>query len=124
MENERVYNDLMNERISDSEFQAHAERAIDEVERSFGKLAEDHDIDVQVEGGVLNVTFEEPEPGRFILSPNSSVRQLWLSARVASFKFDWNNDAAGFVLAGYDETLKQVLERLTREQLGDDSIIL
>jgi iron donor protein CyaY len=124
MENDPVYNDRMNERISDSEFQERAERAIAEFERTFGELAEERDIDVQVEGGVLSITFEEGEPGRFILSPNSSVRQMWLSARVSSFKFDWNSALGEFALAGHDETLKQVLERLTREQLGDYSVIL
>jgi len=124
MENNPVYNDRMNERISNSEFQEFAERAIAEFEQAFGELAEDRDIDVQVEGGVLSITFEEGEPGRFILSPNSSVHQMWLSARVSSFKFAWNRDLGEFVLAGHDETLKQVLERLTREQLGDDSVIL
>ncbi|MGA9773847.1 MAG: iron donor protein CyaY [Blastocatellia bacterium] len=114
----------MSERLSDSEFQQKAEGAIDELEESYGALAEERDIDVQVEGGVLSVTFDEGEPGRFIVSPNSSVRQLWVSARVASFKFDWSNEAGGFVLAGTGEPLRQVMTRLTQEQLGASDIIL
>jgi len=111
----------MTERISEAEFQPRAEQAIRQLEQSFGELAEVRDIDVQVEGGVLSVTFEEGEPGRFIVSPNSSVRQIWVSARVSSFKFDWS-DEIGFVLNG--ESLKQVMTRLTREQLSDQSVEL
>ncbi|HKS40991.1 MAG TPA: iron donor protein CyaY [Blastocatellia bacterium] len=115
---------MMSERLSETEFQQKAEAAIDDLEKSFGELAEERDIDVQIQGGVLSVTFEEGEPGRFIVSPNSSVRQLWVSARVASYKFDWSNEAEGFVLAGTGEPLKQVMTRLTQEQLGASDIAL
>lgn len=114
----------MSERLSEAEFQKKAEAAIGELERAFGDLAESKDIDVEVEGGVLTVTFEEGEPGKFIISPNSSVRQVWVSARVSSFKFDWSDDAESFVLAGSRETLKDVMNRLTREQLGDNDLLL
>lgn len=114
----------MSERITETEFQQKAEDAIHQLEASFARLAEDRDLDVQVEGGVLNVAFEEDQPGRFIVSPNSSVRQLWVSARVSSFKFDWSDEAGGFVLAGTGERLTQVITRLTREQLGDETIDL
>jgi iron-sulfur cluster assembly protein CyaY len=112
----------MTERISEAHFQVKAEQAIQQLEQSYAELAEDRDIDVQVEGGVLSVTFEEGEPGRFIVSPNSSVRQIWVSARVSSFKFDWSDEIASFALNG--ESLKEVMARLTREQLGDQNVEL
>jgi CyaY protein len=114
----------MTERLSDTEFQSKAETAIEELERSFGDLADDRDIDLQVEGGVLSVTFEEGEPGKFIVSPNSSAKQMWVSARVSSFKFDWSDAAGGFVLSGKGDSLKDVMTRLTREQLSDDTVSL
>ena len=114
----------MTERLTDAEFQSKAEAAIAELERAFANLADDRDIDLQVEGGVLSVTFEEGEPGKFIVSPNSSAKQVWVSARVSSFKFDWSADTNGFVLAGKGDSLKDVMARLTREQLGDDSVSL
>jgi CyaY protein len=114
----------MSERISETEFQQKAEKAIGELERAFGDLAEERDLDVQVQGGVLTVSFEEGEPGKFIVSPNSSVRQLWVSARMTSSKLDWSNDENTFVLAGTSETLEQVMTRLTREQLQDDAVEL
>jgi CyaY protein len=115
---------MMSERLSEAEFQSKAEDAIRDLEKAFGQLAEERDIDVELEGGVLSVTFEEGEPGKFIVSPNSSVSQVWVSARVSSFKFDWSHDAGEFVLAGTGETLKDVVSRLTSEQLGDGGISL
>lgn len=114
----------MNNQITEAEFQKYADTAISQLEASFARVAEDRDLDVQVESGVLSVEFDEGEPGKFIVSPNSSVKQLWISARVSSFKFDWSEEAGGFVLAGTGEPVKQVLTRLTREQLRDDSIEL
>jgi hypothetical protein len=40
---------------------------------------------------------------------------------MSSFKFDWSEASGAFILSGSDEPLKQVIIRLTREQLGDDS---
>jgi iron-sulfur cluster assembly protein CyaY len=113
----------MSERISEDEFQQRAEAAISSLERLFGELAEKRDIDVELEGGVLTINFEEGEPGKFIVSPNSPVRQIWVSARVSSFKFDWSADWQEFVLTGSDESLREVMMRLTQEQLGEtDSV--
>lgn len=114
----------MTERITEAEFQTHAEQAIGELERAFGELAEAHEIDVELEGGVLSITFEEGEPGKFIVSPNSSVRQVWVSARVSSLKFDWQEENQEFVMASTGETLKQAMTRLTGEQLGDATVAL
>ena len=114
----------MNERINEAEFQQHAEEAIAELERALGKLAEERDIDVQIEGGVLSVTFEEGEPGRFIVSPNSSARQIWVSARVSSLKFDWVEQTEQFVVLATGETLRQAMSRFTQQQLGDSNLAL
>ena len=114
----------MSERMTEAEFQKRADEAIAELERAFGELAESRDIDVELEGGVLTVTFEEGEPGKFIVSPNSSVRQVWVSARVSSFKFDWSDADGAFVLAGSNDTLKRVMSRLAGEQLGGGDVSL
>jgi CyaY protein len=115
---------FMSRRLDDAEFQAKSEATISRLDKAYSKLADERDIDVEVQGGVLSITFEEGEPGRFIVSPNSSAGQVWLSARVSSFKFDWSDEADDFVLSGSGERIKAVLQRLTREQLGDDDVEL
>lgn len=114
----------MSRRLDDAEFQTKSEEAIGRLEKAYSKLADERDIDVEMQGGVLSITFEEGEPGKYIVSPNSSAGQVWLSARVSSFKFDWSDEANDFVLAGTGEPIKAVLQRLTREQLGDEDVDL
>lgn len=114
----------MHNSISEAEFVDKAEKTIAELEKAYSRLAEDRDLDVEVEGGVLAVTFEEGEPGKYIVSPNSSARQVWLSARVSSFKFDWSEEKGTFVIAATGETIKDVMTRLTRQQLDDPDIAL
>ena len=111
-------------KLSDIEFQARTEDTLKDLEFAFSQLAEERDIDVEMQGNVLTVTFEEGEPGKFVISPNSSVGQIWVSARLASYKFDWSDSANDFVLPESDELIKTVLERLTREQLGDAEVSL
>jgi CyaY protein len=111
-------------KLTDAEFEQKSEEAIKELENAFSHLADERDIDVEVSGGVLSVTFEEGEPGKFIVSPNSPAGQIWVSARVSSFKFNWSAEANGFALASSGEPIRAVLERLTREQLGDDDVEL
>ena len=108
--------------MDEKDFQRSAEQAISELEAAFSALADGREIDIEVEGGVLTVTFEEGEPGKFIVSPNSAAGQLWVSARVSSFKFDPGDD--GFVLAGTRESLRGVMTRLVRDQLDDQTVIL
>jgi CyaY protein len=114
----------MTYKLGDAEFQTKSEAAISELEKAFGKLADERDIDVEMQGGVLSITFEEGEPGKFIVSPNSSAGQVWVSARVGSYKFDWSAETNGFVLAGTGEAIKAVLQRLAQEQLGDGNVEL
>jgi CyaY protein len=108
----------MSKRLNDAEFKEKAEWTILALEASFAELAEEREMDVEVEGGVLIVTFEEGTPGKFIVSPNSSAGQLWVSARSASYKFDWSEEEDEFVLVGTVEPIHEVMRRLTKEQLG------
>jgi iron donor protein CyaY len=114
----------MAERITSDEFQRRAEETIARLESAFSKLADERDIDVQVQEGVLTITFEEGEPGKFIVSPNSSALQIWVSARVSSSKFDWSTEKETFELVGTGETIREAMQRLTREQLADDEVVL
>ena len=50
---------------------------------------EDAGFEVEEQNGVLNVLFEDP-PGKFVITPNTPVRQIWISALSTSFKLDWD----------------------------------
>jgi CyaY protein len=78
--------------------------------------AESH-FEVDEQGGVLNITFEEPV-GKFVITPNAPVRQIWISALSTSFKLDWDQAATAFTLPRTGEQLLPLVDRLIAEHLG------
>ena len=70
------------------------------------------------QGEKLELLFEEPEEARFVISPNTPVRQIWISALTTSFKLSWSDKAGAFVLDKTGETLAQLMGRILTQQLG------
>lgn len=62
--------------------------------------------------------FEEPEETKFVISPNTPVREIWISALATSFKLQWSESAHTFVLGKTGETLTEVMSRILSTQLG------
>ncbi|MGA3160631.1 MAG: iron donor protein CyaY [Terracidiphilus sp.] len=73
-------------------------------------------FEIDEQGGVLNVTFEDPA-GKFVITPNAPVRQIWISALSTSFKLDWDAAAAAFTLPRTGEHLRPLVDRLIAEHL-------
>src|ERR1700734_3686128 len=96
----------------EQEFRRAAENALDELKRHLIEREEEVEAGFEVEeqGGVLNVVFEEPAV-KFVITPNTPVRQIWISALSTSFKLDWNPAAATFVLARTNEKLIPLVDR-------------
>ena len=53
-----------------------------------------------------------------MISPNTPVRQIWISALATSFKLGWSEQAGAFVLDKTGENLNQVMSRILSQQLG------
>jgi len=102
--------------LTEAEFQSHAETALNWLNRALGDVAEEHDVEVLFQNGVLTIEVDEPNPGKIVISPNSSVRQIWISAQSRSFKLDWAG--TDFVLTATGEPLRKLVARLVGEQLG------
>jgi iron donor protein CyaY len=102
--------------LSEHEFRLEADRTLEQLQRSLMPLADSEGFEVELQNGVLQVVFEEPAPGKFVVSPNAPVRQIWLSALSKSYKLTWSPDASTFVLDG--EPLNTLVERLTRQFLS------
>jgi iron donor protein CyaY len=109
--------------MDDQEFRRVAEAAIDDLKRSLLQAEADADFEVEEQGGVLNVAFDDP-PGKFVITPNAPVRQIWISALSTSFKLDWEASARQFVLLKTGEAMKPLVARLVNEQLGEQTIEL
>ena len=90
------------------------------LHQALATASDNHDFEADY-GGALTIEFEDP-PAKFVVSPNSPVRQVWISAHSRSFKLDWSDSA--FVLKSTGETLNQLVGRLVGEQLGIPPVIL
>jgi CyaY protein len=100
--------------MDEVEFRKLAETALDQLLQHLIEREEADDAGFEVEGGqggLLNVLFEEP-PGKFVVTPNAPIQQIWISALSTSFKLDWDSGAGAFVLPRTGETLVILMDRL------------
>lgn len=102
--------------LDDHAFRQAAETAIESLKQHLiaREETEEAGFETEEQGGVLNVVFEEP-PGKFVITPNSPVRQIWISALSTSFKLDWDDAAGAFVLPRTGEQLQPLVDRLIGE---------
>ena len=103
--------------MDEQEFRKRSDEALDGLQRALDRAADRYGFEVDLNQGALTIEFEEP-PAKFVVSPNAPVRQIWVSARVQSFKLDWNEAAGSFAFSD-GRTLHQLIERLAGEQLGE-----
>ena len=105
--------------MDEVEFRKLAETALDGLLQHLIAREEDDDAGFEVEGGqggLLNVLFEEPA-GKFVITPNAPVQQIWISALSTSFKLDWNAAVNAFVLPKTGEQLVPLVDRLIDDHL-------
>jgi iron donor protein CyaY len=104
--------------MDDHEFQKKCEEAFESLRKRLLELGDEHGFEVEGGSGKLEVLFEEPEETRFVISPNTPVRQVWISALATSFKLSWSEQAQAFVLDKTGETLNALMSRILTQQLG------
>ena len=106
--------------MDEVEFRRAAEGALEALKKHLILREEENEAGFEVEeqGGVLNVVFEDP-PGKFVVTPNTPVRQIWISALSTSFKLDWNSSTGAFVLPRTGEKLIPLVDRLIDENKQD-----
>jgi iron donor protein CyaY len=105
--------------LNELEFRDRADEALARLQRALEVASEKYDFEVDRSQGALAIEFEDP-PAKFVVSPNSPVRQIWVSARVKSFKLDWDAGRSEFVLAGDGRSLQELIAGVVGEQLGED----
>jgi len=104
--------------MDETEFRKRADAAIENLKQSLIRAEDDVEMEVEENAGALHISFDEP-PGKFVITPNAPVQQIWISARVSSFKLDWSQERQVFVLPKTSEPLKDLVSRLIGEQLGE-----
>ncbi len=105
--------------LDEQQFQTVAGQALTQLEKALNRASEHHDFEADVNHGALTVEFEDP-PAKFVVSPNSPVRQIWISANVRSFKLDWVDDRKSFVLLSTGQDLNAVMAEQISKQLEEE----
>src|SRR5438046_4930495 len=106
--------------LEEKDFQRKADAAFDDLKKRLLALGDAHGFDVEGESGKLEVLFEEPQEAKFVISPNTPVREIWISALSTSFKLAWNASRNAFVLEKTGEDLHGVMSRVISQQLGEE----
>jgi len=104
--------------LEEKNFQRKADAAFEDLKKRLLTLGDEHGFDVEGESGKLEVIFEEPEEAKFVISPNTPVREIWISALSTSFKLGWSESRNVFVLEKTGEDLHAVMNRVISQQLG------
>jgi len=105
--------------MDDQEFKTRSDRALDDLYKRLSTSADEHDFEVDFNAGALAVEFESP-PAKFVVSPNSPVRQIWVSAHSKSFKLDWDPARDTFVLPATTQSLAELLGEAVGKQIGEE----
>jgi iron donor protein CyaY len=108
---------MPNEPMSDQEFAKRCDHALEALRRRLQELGDEHEFDVEGGSGKLEIMFDDADETRFVISPNSPVQQIWISALTTSFKLSWSDQAQAFVLDKTGETLSQLMGRILSQQL-------
>ena len=109
--------------IDEITFRRESDNALEALKQVLINAEEEGGFEAEEKNGVLNVLFED-DSAKFVFTPNTPVRQVWISAQSTSFKLEWNDTKQAFTLPKTGETLMILTERLLREHLNDPSISL
>ena len=104
--------------LDEKDFQKKADAAFEELKKRLLELGDEHGFDVEGASGKLEVIFEEPEEAKFVISPNTPVREIWISALSTSFKLGWSDSRNAFVHEKSGDDLFGVMSSVVSQQLG------
>ena len=110
--------------IDEATFRRVSDDALESLKQSLIAAEDDNGtFEFEDNNGVMNIIFEDGS-SKFVVTPNTPVRQVWISALSTSYKLEWSEEAVAFVLPKTGEALKPLIQRLLREHLGDPTISL
>ena len=110
--------------LDEAQFRRESDNALEALKQALIEAEDDSgSFEFDDNNGVMNIIFENGS-SKFVVTPNTPVRQIWISAQATSYKLEWSEAAAAFVLPKTGEALIPLTARLLREHLGDPSITL
>ena len=100
-------------------FHKRADESLHDLFQALNRATDEYDLEADMNAGALTVEFEHPK-AKFVVSPNSPVRQIWVSANVKSYKLDWDDASGAFVLPATRQSLKELMADAIGHHLGEE----
>jgi len=100
-------------------FKKRADDALQALYRRLAAASDDAEFEADFNAGALAIEFENP-PAKFVISPNSPVSQIWVSAHSKSYKLAWDDVEGTFVLEDTGQTLTELIQDAITKQLGEE----
>ena len=104
--------------MDEQEFKTRADQAFESLYKKLVVASDRYEFEPDFNSGALSVEFEQPK-GKFVVSPNSPVRQIWVSAHSKSYKLDWDRGRGAFVLSDTGQTLETFMAEAITTHLGE-----
>ena len=108
--------------MDEQDFKREADRSLNSLYKRLSAVADGADFEADFNAGALAIEFED-SPGKFVISPNTPVRQIWVSAHSKSYKLDWDPARNDFVLPDTGQNLAGLIQDAIRKQLGREVIL-
>ena len=105
--------------MDEQEFKKRADQTLTALYKRLAAASEDAEFEADFNAGALAIEFEAP-PGKFVISPNAPVRQIWVSAHSKSYKLDWDDVQNTFALESTGQTLTELIQDAITQQLGEE----
>lgn len=105
--------------MDERDFREKCDAAMEWLRKKLLDLSDQHPFEVEGEGEKLELLFEDDDETRFVISPNTAARQIWISALTTSFKLSWSDAADAFVHDKTGEPLAPLMGRILSQQLGE-----
>lgn len=105
--------------MEEQEFRKRADEALSSLHRSLSGAADHYGFEADLSSGALAIEFEDP-PAKFVVSPNTPARQVWVSAHAKSYKLDFDAVENTFVHPESNRSLKQLIEDMLSRQLKEE----
>jgi iron donor protein CyaY len=104
--------------LDERQFRMHCDQALESLQKRLAEASDRFGFESDMNNGAITVEFEDP-PARFVVSPNTPVRQIWVSALSKSFKLVWDEGRGEFALPETGQSLQDLLASKISDLLGE-----
>ena len=104
--------------MDEQEFKTRADEALQKLYKKLSRASDQYDFEPDFNAGALAIEFEEPK-AKFVVSPNTPVRQIWVSAHSKSFKLDWQPERDAFILPDTGQSLDSLIAESIERLIGE-----